>query len=481
MSCLGDSTILRFISGQLDDAARAHVENEVGSCRACAALVAELLRSGVGLRAPDADDATDAEDPIGDAAPGVRSRYLLGPVIARGGMGTVLAAFDRRLNRSVAIKTLDGAAPLLAARFEREIRVTASLQHPGIVPIYDAGVLPEGRPFYAMRHVPGASLEQAIRDSRDARQHGLVVSVLAAAGAVAYAHERGITHRDLKPANILVGPFGETVVIDWGLAGIEEDAADELGRSSDPATTCQGSVFGTPRYMAPEQARGEPATYRSDVYALGAILYHTLSGMPPVAGDDVTGVLERVARAEVRPLRDVAPALPADLVAIVERAMAPDPAARYASAGELAADLRRFHTGQLVAAHRYSRGDLVRRFVRRQRAAVVFAALLVAVLTVGATLGVRGMVREREHAEAERGRKDVECYRASSICELAAQRGRRGDRRSALAAGQGAQAMLRSLAERVALEPDETKKRREIAAASGTSASATASASRSRP
>ena len=401
--CLDDSTVLRFVSGQLDDTSRRLVEDELGRCRDCSALVAELIRGSAVLHVE--------ADPVrleGDSRSECLSRYVLGPVIARGGMGTILAAFDRRLSRSVAVKRMDGSAPSLAERFRREIRVTASLQHPGIVPIYDAGVLDDGQPFYAMRHVPGASLEQAIAECDEGKRLGLLVPVLAAAEAVAYAHQRGIIHRDLKPSNILVGPFGETVVIDWGLAGIEETSHHDHGghdpaAAPDPTTTCRGSVLGTPRFMAPEQARGEPATPESDVYALGGILYHALSGVPPVPDGAVSHVLERVARAEVRPLRDIAPGLPGDLVAIVERAMASAPEARYASCGELAADLRRFQTGQLVAAHRYSRGDLVRRFARRHRAALVFAALLAAILGVGGTLSVRRIVTEREHAEDERG------------------------------------------------------------------------------
>ena len=411
--CLDDSTVLRFVSGQLDDTSRRRVEHEIGRCRDCSALVAELIRGSAALHveADDLDDAAADADAVcaeGSGRSERLSRYVLGPVIARGGMGTILAAFDRRLSRSVAVKRMDGSDRSLTERFRREIRVTASLQHPGIVPIYDAGVLDDGQPFYAMRHVPGASLDQAMAECDDGKRLGLLVPVLAAAEAVAYAHERGIIHRDLKPSNILVGPFGETVVIDWGLAGIEQTPCDDSAGSdpaveADPIATRRGSVLGTPRYMAPEQARGEPATPESDVYAVGGILYHALTGVPPVPGDAVTRMLERVARGEVRPLRDIAPGLPGDLVAIVERAMASAPEDRYASCGELAADLRRFQTGQLVEAHRYSRGDLARRFARRHRAALVVAALLVGVLAVGGTLSVLRIVTEREHAEDERG------------------------------------------------------------------------------
>src|SRR6185503_10607809 len=319
------------------------------------------------------------------------SRYLLGAEIARGGMGTIFGAFDRRLTRSIAIKRLERDDSALAARFAREIRITASLQHPGIVPVYDSGSLPDGQPFYAMRHVQGTTLEHAISECHTDRERlGLLVPVLAAAEAVAYAHERGIIHRDLKPSNILVGPFGETVVIDWGLARIDGsvDDAPRAEPAADPVTTSFGSVLGTPRYMAPEQARGEIATRRSDVYALGAILYHTLTGLAPLSGDSVEAILERAARAEVRPLAEVAPGLPGDLIAIVGRAMANAPELRYASAGELAADLRRFQTGQLVGAYSYSRRDLVRRFVRRHRAVLALAVVFAIVLGGGGTLGI---------------------------------------------------------------------------------------------
>src|SRR3954471_1226404 len=170
--CLDDSTVLRFVSGQLDDTARRAVEHEIGQCRRCSALVAALIRDGAALHV-EAEDL----DPLAPDAVGAdgwerewRSRYVIGPEIARGGMGTILAAFDRRLMRSVAVKRMDGSDRLLVKRFRREIRVTAALPHPGIVPIYDGGVLDSGQPFYAMRHVPGASLEQAMAECDDGKR-----------------------------------------------------------------------------------------------------------------------------------------------------------------------------------------------------------------------------------------------------------------------------------------------------------------------
>src|SRR5262249_55634931 len=152
-------------------------------------------------------------------------------------------------------------------------------------------LLPDGRPFYAMRHVPGAGLEHEIERRRGVEERlALLVPLLAAAEAVAYAHEREVIHRDLKPSNILIGPFGETVVIDWGLARTG-DSSPPAPRGAlpagDPLTTIAGTVMGTPRSMAPEQARGEAASPASDVYALGAITYHAVSGVPPVRGEAV--------------------------------------------------------------------------------------------------------------------------------------------------------------------------------------------------
>jgi len=409
LACLDDQRIFNFVAGLSDDAERAEIEAAIAHCAHCAAVVAEVMRQ----RADPIDLAADAA-----AEPVLLHRYELGASIARGGMGTILSAVDHVLERTVAVKRLDMLTPEARMRFEREIRITASLQHPNIIPIYDAGTLDDGHPFYAMRHVPGRSLDEVIATTAPEARIGLLRFLGAAADAVAYAHGHGVIHRDLKPLNILVGPFGETVVIDWGLAKLSatEENVEEgwliVAQATDAATTRDGAVLGTPRYMAPEQARGEPATPASDVYALGTMLYHALSGVPPVEVSSVTGVLDSVAEGRVTQIAAVAPHLPRDLAAIVARAMAFGVADRYASASELADDLRRFQSGLPVTAYHYTRPDRAGRFARRHRVALVVGAVFAALAVAVAGWSVMRILDARDSAEAARMLAERESARA---------------------------------------------------------------------
>ena len=328
---------------------------------------------------------------------------------SRGGLGRILRARDTRTGRVVAIKEMLRADDdAVAARFAREAMLTANLQHPAIVPVYEVGRWPDGQPFYAMKLVAGRSLAEAIRDAPSRRDRlALLSHVTAVAGALAYAHDLGVVHRDLKPANVLVGRFGETVVIDWGLAkdvAEAEGQAEPVAAAASGSLTVAGTLLGTPAYMPPEQARGETVDERADVYALGAMLYHVLAGaMPYAASSSGDEILEQVRAGPPRPLLEIDPELPADLVAIADKAMAHDPAGRYATAGALAVDLERFATGQLVSAHVYSPGQLLRRWARRHRAALAVAAA--AALTLAA-VGVYSLQRvrgERDEATAQRG------------------------------------------------------------------------------
>jgi eukaryotic-like serine/threonine-protein kinase len=378
---------------------------------------------------PPAASPTDATAPGGDLPsadlPGLDAvdpaTYALGVEIARGGMGRVLAARDRRLRRDVAIKVLRDRGGA-SARFEREALITARLQHPSIVRVYDAGRL-RGDPFYAMERVRGRSLERLIAATANAGDRvALLPHVIAVADALAYAHSEGVIHRDLKPANVMIGSFGETVVIDWGLAkdlraaegepslapadpdGAADTAAASGSGGDSGSLTIAGSVMGTPAYMAPEQARGEAADERSDVYAIGALLYAVLAGAAPISetASVRTGETGIEAGRRITPLRGRVPDAPEELVSIVERAMAHAPADRHATAAELADDLRRFAAGKLVASHVYSTGELIGRWLRRHKAAVAVAAAAVVVVAVLSVIAVRGILRERDRADAAR-------------------------------------------------------------------------------
>jgi serine/threonine protein kinase len=317
------------------------------------------------VTALDPDAAAPGPAPAPRSTPAAE-RYVLDREIGQGGMGRVFAGRDLRLGRTVAIKMLRTRDAALAVRFEREVKLGARLQHPGVVPVYDAGFWPGGEPFLVMKMVLGQSLARVIRDAdtHDDRL-ALLPDVIAAAEAVAYAHDQGIVHRDLKPSNILVGAFGETVVVDWGLAKDLRAADPPLpaergeGRGEGPAhgDTATGAVIGTPSYMPPEQAAGRPVDPRADVYALGAILHYVLAGTPP----------------QPTPLASLEPRLPPDLLAIVNKALAPDPDRRYPSAFELADDLKRFTGGQLVGARRYSLLARAGRFVAHHPAALGLA------------------------------------------------------------------------------------------------------------
>lgn len=345
----------------------------------------------------------------GELIPVDPGHYTLHGEVARGGMGVVRRARDRRAQREVALKELLGSSEKLRLRFEREARVTAQLQHPSIVPVYEVGRWPDGRPFYAMKLVGGRPLDDVVDEALDPDARlALVPRILPAVEAMAYAHRQGVIHRDLKPANVLLGEFGETIVIDWGIARRIDEPDDAPRREgsaaettgSDRKLTVDGAVVGTPAYMPPEQAMGREVDARADVYALGALLHHTLTGEPPYDGDDAQSVLVRVLTEPPPPLAARAPSAPRDLIGIVEKAMARDPADRYADAGELARDLEAFTTGRLVEAYRYSSWDLLRRFVRRNRA--LSAAL--ALLFVSATVFVIGIVRAQQASERERAR-----------------------------------------------------------------------------
>ncbi|WAS96969.1 serine/threonine-protein kinase [Nannocystis punicea] len=363
-----------------------------------------------------------AEDQDG---PGDGERYAIGEVFAVGGLGVIRRAYDRRLGRVVAVKMLRRRDPAAAGRFALEARLTARLQHPGIVPLHDIGRFADGEPYYCMKLVDGESLERVIAGEPTLRGRiGLVPHVLAAADAIAYAHQHGVLHRDIKPGNILVGPHGETVVIDWGLAkdttGIlaDELAAEEPDGAPLEATG-EGAIVGTLRYMPPEQARGAAIDARSDVYALGAVLFHVLAGRPPHAQLERAQLLERLCAGEAEDLRPLVPEAPRELVAIAQKAMSPRPGERYASAAALADDLRRFAAGRLVDAHRYQPGELLRLWLRRHRVAVAAIGAALVAAAAASMVYLRRVEAARARAEAA----EAEALRRANDAVLAQARG----------------------------------------------------------
>src|SRR5262249_47804140 len=398
-------------------------------------------------------------------------RYRVLRPHARGGLGEVFVAEDTELHREVAFKEIQkpyAHDPHSRGRFLLEAEVNGRLEHPGVVPVYGLGSYRDGRPFYAMRFIRGESLKEAIDrfhaadvPGRDAGERGLALRQLlgqfvAVCNAVAYAHNRGILHRDLKPANILLGKFGETLVVDWGLAKPIGDPGEGRGTrgegpsdktspltpepaalaegaappgdlpsrshadyrhavlpSSDlPPSTRIGAAMGTPGFMSPEQAAGQwdslgPA---SDIYSLGATLHVLLTGQVPGhgsgAGREGTGLSEKESKvrsalaAKPRPPNPVD--LPRELQAICTKAMAPDPADRYATALDLAADIEHGLADERVSACPDPFPTRARRWLSRRRTLVgaVTAAVLVAM--VGLVVGLVLLAGANERAQVAR-------------------------------------------------------------------------------
>ncbi|HUY35180.1 MAG TPA: serine/threonine-protein kinase [Pirellulales bacterium] len=413
------------------------------------------------LTLPSLMDESDAPPRLLGMPSSATGRYRILRPHAKGGLGEVFVAHDGELKREVALKQIQPHADAAdnRARFVLEAEITGGLEHPGVVPVYGLGTDAQGRPFYAMRFIKGESLKEAIkrfhhqRESKERTGSGERETTLRApsrrrasltagecavefrkllgrfvdvCNVIEYAHSRGIMHRDLKPENVMLGGFGETLVVDWGLAkpmGSIQDVgppADEaeiaLGSAESPATpaagqvsptspTLMGSAVGTPAYMSPEQAEGrlDCVGRASDVYSLGATLYYLLTGRPAFNEPGVLRLLERVKRGEFPRPREANRSVPPALEAIVLRAMAREPARRYPSARALADDLERWMADEPVSAHRGAWSERLARWARRHRRGVQAAAVAlvaITIISVMAAVLVRSAKRdlEREHA-----------------------------------------------------------------------------------
>ena len=333
-----------------------------------------------------------------------RDRYDVLAEHGRGGLGVVSRAHDNELGRHVAIKEMLCRGDAGETRFLREALITARLEHPGIVPIHEAGRWPDGTPFYVMKLVAGSSLKDLIETRKTVSERlRLLPNIIAVTDAMAYAHKRNIIHRDLKPANVIVGDFGETVVIDWGLAkdlsSNEETMLDDTAYRAhiSEELTQVGHIIGTPLYMAPEQCRGDAVDQRADVFAIGAMLWE-LCSLTRVAPNEPALRRKLLRKERIDP----------DLCAIVENCLEPDANRRYADCATLAKDLRAFETGTRISARQYSLWQMAKHWAQHHKAVSISAALLVVLATVGGAVYVRNISIERTAANVARTRADEE-------------------------------------------------------------------------
>jgi serine/threonine-protein kinase len=372
---------------------------------------------------------------------GLRFRILRS--LAQGGLGEVFVARDEELRREVALKAIQGPYAADADcryRFQLEAEITGRLEHPGVIPVYGLGQDEWGRPFYAMRLIRGESLKDAIAHfhqgqhaQRDARDGALGLRALLGrfvdvCNAIAYAHSRGVLHRDLKPSNVMLGPYGETLVVDWGLAKAagrpdsvpaidDETLRPESASATD--STLPGAKLGTPGYMSPEQAAGDidrlgPA---SDVYSLGATLYTILTGRLPFEGSDVLVALQKVQRGDFPPPRLVNPRVPPALDAICRKAMALRMEDRYAGPRALADDIERWLADESVAAYREPASLRLARWGRRHRSLVAATAVLVATATGALAVSTFLIGREAQRREVERLRAEENFQQARAAVD----------------------------------------------------------------
>jgi WD40 repeat protein/serine/threonine protein kinase len=355
------------------------------------------------------------------------SGYEILRLLARGGLGEVFVARDGRLNREVALKLIQESQAGDAqsrARFLLEAEITGGLEHPGIVPVYALGENSDGRPFYAMRLVRGETLKERIRKvyrtqskrplARELRQ--LLNHFVRLSDIVAYAHSRGVLHRDLKPSNVMLGKFGETLLVDWGLAKPIERTAESPPTEHAEVTlrpvsgssvqgTMPGAALGTPQYMSPEQAMGQldrvgPA---SDVYSLGATLYCILTGGPPLAELNQLGeVLRRVSLGDIPSCRTVRPDAPATLAAICGKAMSVRPEDRYASPQELGSDIESWLADEAVSGVREPLGARLGRWERRHRTFLRVSGLALVTFALVAIAAALGVNTARQRADERR-------------------------------------------------------------------------------
>jgi serine/threonine-protein kinase len=393
-----------------------------------AASGADPVRSETVLTSPGHPPPAGGPGPVLPAPSGSGgARYRAVRLHAKGGLGEVHLAEDAELNRQVALKRIQGchqSDPGSVRRFLREAEVTARLEHPGVVPVHGLVHDEDGQPCYAMRFIEGESLQQAIAQlyvgGRPPAEQRLALRQLlnrfvTVCNTIAYAHSRGILHRDLKPHNVMLGKYGETLVVDWGLAKpvarteADRTSGEETLRPSllgDGENTRPGQAAGTPAYMSPEQAAGrwDVVGPLSDIYSLGATLYTLLTGQAAFSGRDSWEVLQKVQRGDFARPRQVRPEVPRPLEAICLKALALRPEDRYGTALELAADIECWLADEPVTAYREPVAVRAGRWMRRHKPAVAAAA---AAVLVALLLGSAGLLWAQRQAEERKQEVEV--------------------------------------------------------------------------
>ena len=341
-------------------------------------------------------------------------RYEVRREFGRGGMSVVYLAYDSHVGREVAFKQLlqsviDQAEQqgtlgrTFLARFMREARITGQLEHPSIVPVYEVGRREDGSLYYTQKLIRGRTLTKAFRDAKNLLNRLKLLShVVDLCQAVGYAHVRGVIHRDIKPDNVMVGEFGETVVLDWGLARFLDKPAQE-NTDGDLGSTQEGDVMGTPAYMSPEQAMGanDQVDHQSDVWSLGAVLFEIVTGRPPFQGRNLMQMLMTVAKEKPPTVKSLEPKAPPELAAIVARALTREKPHRYPSAAALVADVEAWRTGGRVSVFKYTRAQSAARWIRKNRYVVLTASLVLAAILAGGTrVWMENQVARRNLAQA---------------------------------------------------------------------------------
>ena len=356
--------------------------------------------------------------------PAAGGRFQVLRLHAEGGLGQVMLATDAELGRTVAVKEMQpkyARDPGSRSRFVQEAEITAGLEHPGIVPVYGCGAYPDGRPYYAMRFIQGFNFDEAIDRFHQEQSVRLAPGEWTVAlrrllrrftdvcQAVEYAHSRGVVHRDIKPANVMLGKYGETLVVDWGLAKVVgrsaavRDAGEttlQLSVGSGSDVSLPASVVGTPAYMSPEQASGKHAELgpACDVYSLGATLYRLLTGKPPFADSDRQVLLEKVRRGDFPRPRQVKSEIPAPLEAICLKAMSLSAQDRYQLPVQLVEEIEHWMADEPVAAYAESRRERLVRWLRRHRnwvrAGIFSLTATILVLSLAMILVTRAYRRE---------------------------------------------------------------------------------------